>query len=405
MVSNKTRERERRSDLALGEASRKDPRGRTTHLSGRHRDGDARVISRINERGAETGTEPELGPSADMSSTSTQYDRLKMAAVDQGLFLIQEVIGRFKRVESILAIVGLFYVGKTATAVSSRLIEGIRVFVLSQFRWHDFTRYGQWAVVTGGTDGIGKQYARQLAKRGLNIILISRNMEKLRATAQELEFDFRVRTQIIEADLSEGRHIYPEIAKQLEGKEIGILINNAGVMYDSPSLFLNVPEKKLVESVNINMMAVMMMTYIVMPQMVERKKGLIVNISSISSFYPLPLMAVYSASKVFVDWFSMALDYEYRDKGIIVQSLIPSYISTKLVRFSNFLSTPSIIVPDAETFVRSSLQTIGSSKRTTGFWTHGLQYWTYEHMPQWAWNLTSWYMFKTIDNTPKPKSA
>lgn len=68
-----------------------------------------------------------------------------MAAVDQGLFLIQEVIGRFKRVESILAIVGLFYVGKTATAVSSRLIEGIRVFVLSQFRWHDFTRYGQWA--------------------------------------------------------------------------------------------------------------------------------------------------------------------------------------------------------------------------------------------------------------------
>ncbi|KAH7936079.1 inactive hydroxysteroid dehydrogenase-like protein 1 [Rhipicephalus sanguineus] len=340
-----------------------------------------------------------------MASTSTQYERLKMAAVDQGLFLIQEVIGRFKRVESILAIVGLFYVGKTATAVSSRLIEGIRVFVLSQFRWHDLTRYGQWAVVTGGTDGIGKQYARQLAKRGLNIILISRNLEKLQATAQELEFDFRVRTQIIQADLSEGRHIYPEIAKQLEGKEIGILINNAGVMYDSPSLFLNVPEKKLVESVNINMMAVMMMTYIVMPQMVERKKGLIVNISSISSFYPLPLMAVYSASKVFVDWFSMALDYEYRDKGIIVQSLIPSYISTKLVRFSNFLSTPSIIVPDAETFVKSSLQTVGSSKRTTGFWTHGLQYWTYEHMPQWAWNLTSWYMFKTIDNTPKPKSA
>ncbi|KAK8768663.1 hypothetical protein V5799_014873 [Amblyomma americanum] len=153
-------------------------------------------------------------------------------------------------------------------------------------------------VVTGGTDGIGKQYARQLAKRGLNIILISRDMEKLRATAQELEFDFRVRTQIIQADLSEGRHIYPEIAKQLEGKEIGILINNAGVMYDSPSLFLNVPEKKLIESVNINMMAVMMMTYIVLPQMVERKKGLIVNMSSISSFYPLPLMAVYSASKV-----------------------------------------------------------------------------------------------------------
>lgn len=339
------------------------------------------------------------------SASTTYYDRLKMAAVDQGLFLLQDVIVRFKRFESILAFVGLFYAGKTAAAVSVRLVEGVRVFVLSQLRWHDFTRYGQWAVVTGGTDGIGKQYARQLAKRGLNIILISRDMEKLRATAQELEFDFRVRTQVIQADLSEGRHIYPEIAKQLEGKEIGILINNAGVMYDSPSLFLNVPEKKLIESVNINMMAVMMMTYIVLPQMVERKRGLIVNMSSISSFYPLPLMAVYSASKAFVDWFSVALDYEYKDKGITVQSLIPSYISTKLVRFSNFLSTPSLIVPDAETFVKSSLQTIGASKRTTGFWTHGLQYWTYEHMPQWVWNLTSWMMFKTIDNTPKPKSV
>lgn len=326
-----------------------------------------------------------------------------MAAIDQGLFLIQDVVVRFKRIESILAIVGLFYAGKTAAAVSARLLEGVRVFVLSQFRWHDFTRYGQWAVVTGGTDGIGKQYARQLAKRGLNIILISRSLDKLKDTAQELEFDFRVRTQIIQADLSEGRHIYPEIARQLDGKEIGILINNAGVMYDSPSLFLDVPEKKLVESVNINMMAVMMMTYLVLPQMVERKKGLIVNISSISSFYPLPLMAIYSASKVFVDWFSMALDYEYRDKGITVQSLIPSYISTKLVRFSNFLSTPSIIVPNAETFVKSSLQTIGVSNRTTGFWTHGLQFWMYEHTPQWFWNAMSWGMFKLIDNTPKPK--
>ncbi|XP_064462912.1 inactive hydroxysteroid dehydrogenase-like protein 1 [Ornithodoros turicata] len=336
--------------------------------------------------------------------TQSAYNKLKMAAVDQGLFLIQEVIITLKRCESILAIIGLFYVGKTAAVVGLKLLEGIRVHILSHLRWQDFRKYGEWAVVTGGTDGIGKQYARELARRGLNIILVSRNMDKLKTTAQELEDEFRVRTCVIQADLSKGREIYNDIGRQLQGKEIGILVNNAGVMYDSPSLFLNVPEQKLVESVNINMMAVMMMTYLILPQMVQRKKGIVVNVSSISAFYPLPLMAVYSASKVFVDWFSMALDYEYKDKGIIVQSLIPSYISTKLVRFSNFLSTPSIVVPDAETFVRSSLHTIGVSKRTTGFWSHGLQYWMYEHVPQWAWNLTSWMMFKVIDNTPKPKS-
>lgn len=144
-------------------------------------------------------------------------------------------------------------------------------------------------------------------------------------------------------------------------------------MYDQPSRFCNVPEKKLIESVNINMMAVVMLTYIVLPQMLQRKRGIVINLSSISGFYPLPLMAVYSASKVFVDWFSMALDVEYRSQGIIVQSLIPSYVSTNLVRFSNFLSKPSFIVPDAKRFVSSALDTITYSKRTTGFWSHGLQ--------------------------------
>lgn len=144
-------------------------------------------------------------------------------------------------------------------------------------------------------------------------------------------------------------------------------------MYDQPSLFCNVPEKKLVETVNVNMMAVLMLTYTVLPQMVRRKRGIVVNLSSISGFYPLPLMAAYSASKVFVDWFSMALDVEYGSQGIIVQSLIPSYISTNLVRFSNFLSSPSFLVPDAKRFVSSALDTVTYSKRTTGFWSHGLQ--------------------------------
>ena len=74
-----------------------------------------------------------------------------------------------------------------------------------------------------------------------------------------------------------------------------------------------------------------------------------------------------------MDWFSRALAYEYKDKGIIIQSLVPSYIATSLVRFSSFLQRPSFIVPDPERFVKSAVQTIGVSNRTTGFWSHGLQ--------------------------------
>lgn len=74
-----------------------------------------------------------------------------------------------------------------------------------------------------------------------------------------------------------------------------------------------------------------------------------------------------------MDWFSRALAYEYKDQGIIVQSLVPSYIATNLVRFSSFLQRPSFIVPDPERFVKSAIQTIGVSDRTTGFWSHGIQ--------------------------------
>ncbi|CAB4015984.1 very-long-chain 3-oxoacyl- reductase, partial [Paramuricea clavata] len=93
----------------------------------------------------------------------------------------------------------------------------------------DFTRFGEWAVVTGCTDGIGKSYAKQLAAKGLNIILMSRSREKLDDTAFEIEKDYKVKTKIIQVDFSGGHEIYEPIAKELEGFEIGVLVNNVGV--------------------------------------------------------------------------------------------------------------------------------------------------------------------------------
>lgn len=83
--------------------------------------------------------------------------------------------------------------------------------------------YGEWAVVTGATNGIGKGYARELAARGLNIVLISRSETKLRKVSSEIETDFKVQTRWIVADFSEGEAVYEHIAKQLEGIQIGIL--------------------------------------------------------------------------------------------------------------------------------------------------------------------------------------
>ncbi|XP_054722876.1 inactive hydroxysteroid dehydrogenase-like protein 1 [Uloborus diversus] len=334
----------------------------------------------------------------DFLERASGKQRSRMAAVDQFSFLFQGLNRNLRAVEEVLAIIGLLYVSKSAFALTWKVLQGFRTHVLARARRLDLNKYGKWAVVTGGTDGIGKAYARELARRGLNIIIISRSKEKLDKTAKEIEDEFKVQTFVIQADFSKGREIYEDIERQLKDKEIGILINNVGCMYEYPQCFMNVPEQKLWDLININIASVTMMTYIVIPQMIQRKKGIIVNMSSISSFNPLPLMAVYSASKVYVDWFSRALSYEYKDEGVIVQSLVPSYIATSLVRFSSLLQRPSFLVPDPERFVRSAICTLGVADRTTGFWSHGLQYWMYELTPISLWYRISWFMQKSIDN-------
>ncbi|XP_018495303.1 inactive hydroxysteroid dehydrogenase-like protein 1 [Galendromus occidentalis] len=302
-----------------------------------------------------------------------------------------------------LAFLGLLYCGKIAGGLSVRLCEAFRVHFLARFWKTDLKIYGRWALVTGCSDGIGREYARALASRGINIVLVARSQEKLETLKLELEYTHNVLTRVVVADLARGAEVFSEIRSQIEDLEIGILVNNAGVMYDQPSRFCDVPLKKLEEHITVNMQAVMMLTFMVLPQMLRRKKGLIVNMSSLSAFYPLPYMSVYSASKGFVDLFSQALAVEYGSQGIEVQTLTPSYVSTNLVKFSDVLSTPSFVVPDAKTFVDSAISTVGYTRRTTGYWSHGLQYWAMEHIPQWLWTMQSDTFFKAIDSSADKK--
>uniref|UniRef100_A0A7M4E327 Hydroxysteroid dehydrogenase like 1 n=1 Tax=Crocodylus porosus TaxID=8502 RepID=A0A7M4E327_CROPO len=213
--------------------------------------------------------------------------------------------------------------------------------------------------VAGATAGIGKAYAEQLANHGVNVILISRNKEKLQAV------------------------------------EIGILVNNVGVCYNYPDYFIRVSEDKLWEMININIGAVNMMTHMVLPGMVERKKGAIVNISSASCCQPVPQLTAYAASKAYVDYFSRALYYEYAPKGIFVQSLIPLVIATNMTQFSRLLSSKSFIIPTAEVYARHAISTLGISRRTTGYWGHFVQGCLLS-LPEWlyAWlsNNISWFL-------------
>jgi len=308
-------------------------------------------------------------------------------ASDSFRHLAGVIVKKMEFTRDVLAVVGLACVGKVAVDTSLTFLSAFRIFLLSKFRSLSNLKekYGPWAIVTGATDGIGKEYARELACSGINIILMSRSIDKLTRVAQEIEAEFNVETVVVQVDFSAGRSIFEKISESIRGKEIGILVNNVGVMYEIPMELPELSQDVIWQHVNVNMGSLTMMCWMVLPQMLERRKGAIINLSSSSALGPLPYMNIYSASKIYVDYFSRALSHEVRNSGVIVQTLIPFYIATNLTKFSDFIGRPSLLVPNAQTFVRSALSTLGVCNRTTGYWSHELQLFATSSIPTWCW--------------------
>ena len=264
---------------------------------------------------------------------------------------------------------GLLVFSYTLLKTSFKLFNNIGTFFFG-FGAVNLKKFGSWAVVTGCTDGIGKAYAEKLAKLGLNLVLISRTEEKLKNQAKELEEKYKIETKIIAADFTEQTSIYSEIKRQLAGMDIGVLVNNVGVSYSYPEFFdvFAQNEKTVSDMINCNITSVTKMTAIVLPSMIEKRKGVIINNASASGRIPAPLLTASSASKAYVDFFSRGLNTEYKSKGIIVQSLCPYFVSTKLSALRKNLMTPG-----PNEYVSSALATVGSQPVTNGCVVHNLQ--------------------------------
>ncbi|XP_017286764.1 testosterone 17-beta-dehydrogenase 3 isoform X2 [Kryptolebias marmoratus] len=261
------------------------------------------------------------------------------------------------------AAVFVFYGGKLL--LFSRMLFPKRWFPLPK---SFFRSMGEWAVVTGASEGIGRAYAVALAERGMNVVIMSRTKATLDQVAEEIGEKTGQRVKVIVADFSKDDD-FGEIELQLKDLSIGVLVNNVGVLPTFiPCKFLDSEEldMTITRVINCNVKTMLKMCRIVLPGMENRRKGLIVNLSSGIASIPFPLYTLYAASKVFVERFSRGLQAEYEDKGILIQAVVPFGVSTRL---SGYQQT-NIVTLSSEEFVRSSLQYLRAGDKTHGSVCH-----------------------------------
>lgn len=253
---------------------------------------------------------------------------------------------------------------------------GSALGVSEKFRPKD----NSWAVITGATDGIGLAYAHEFLKRGYNLLLISRNPQKLSDVKEELSSksnkkDREIRTYA--ADFTKT-DIYPGIEKEIKKlPRVDVLVNNVGMSYEHPEFFASSHlEERNQQILNVNSASCSRMCFIVLPIMEQQKYGVILNVSSFSALDPCPLLSMYAASKAFVDVFSRSLAYEYAKKGIIIQSVLPGFVATKMSK----IRKAYWMAPTPEHYVQSQLKTVGLDGQTTGYWSHEIQYYFTQHV-------------------------
>ncbi|KAK4468479.1 hypothetical protein MN116_007682 [Schistosoma mekongi] len=236
---------------------------------------------------------------------------------------------------------------------------------------------GEWAIVTGATDGIGKAYVEELAGDGLNIMLISRNLEKLENVAKEIESTYHVETRIVVADFTED-NIYESIEREIAKlPSVACLVNNVGMSYPyfedyADAKFMNC--KFIRDLVNCNVQSVAAMTYLVLPKLLKQAKNnsAIINIGSFLGFLPSPYVSLYGSTKAFVHHFSKSIEAEINlassDK-VIIQTVCPLFVATSMSRASR----TSFFIPSARNYAKSALNMLGVEEFTMGYIAHALQ--------------------------------
>jgi short-subunit dehydrogenase len=222
------------------------------------------------------------------------------------------------------------------------------------------------ALITGASSGIGVDLARQLADRGHGVTLVARREERLQALAEELRTSYGVRAEVLACDLAdpEARDALPGRVAEL-GLTVSVLINNAG--YGTAGAFVELDAAKEIGMARLNCEAVVALTAVYAPEMVERERGAILVVASSAGFQPIPRQTTYAASKAFALSFAEGLHQELRGKGVTVTALCPGPVPTEFAAVADmeqaFSHAPAFSVVSSEECARQAIAGLDDGKR------------------------------------------
>ena len=221
-------------------------------------------------------------------------------------------------------------------------------------------RYGDWALVTGASSGIGREFAKQLAARNLDVVLVARRKERLEQLAAELAAEHGVRTRILVADLSQPSGI-ETVVRGTADIDVGLLVNNAG--REDSGRFLDTPVEELLASIDVNSKAPLQLSHHFAQRMRSRGRGGILFMSSIVAFQGVPYIANYAATKAYDLVLAESLSAELRQWNIDVSVIAPGFTETELSPDFNFDGLPMKPMSAAQV-AREGIESLGRSRLT-----------------------------------------
>ncbi|KAI9741703.1 MAG: hypothetical protein M1834_000088 [Cirrosporium novae-zelandiae] len=279
-----------------------------------------------------------------------------------------------------LALIGAFTVLKFGASFC-RMISSL--FILPGIPLKKFGSGSSYALITGATDGIGLEFAHQLARSKFNLLLISRTQSRLDEIASTLQSQYNISVKVLAVDFSAPTSAdWSSISSAISDLNISILINNVGRSHSMPVPFAVTPADEMHDIIEINCTSTLKLTQLVLPRLLARGKknpSLILTIASFAGgVVPTPLLATYSGSKAFLTAWSQALSSELAANNITVEVVHSYLVTSKLSK----IRRPSLMIPPPKAFVKSVLGKIGRSGGagsrvgvSTPYWSHGIMQW------------------------------